>query len=253
MLILLSPAKKLNFSDPFPLDEKTQPVFTNKTNKLAIELKKLKKIEVQKLMKLSEKLGELNYERFQMFDLKKPQQTKQAIGAFAGDTYTGLDYQAFSTTELEIAQNRIRILSGLYGLLRPFDQIQPYRLEMGTKFKFEEFNNLYDFWRDDITKELNTAIKKNKFSSIVNCASNEYFGAVNKDKLCVPLITPVFKEEKNGVYKIISFNAKKARGMMAQYIVKNKIKDLKGIRSFNFDNYKYSAELSSEYEPTFIR
>lgn len=252
MIVLLSPAKKLDFISPTTHSVQTKPEFIDKTNKLAAELKKLSADEVGKLMKLSENLSELNYSRLQSFKKNyNPDTSKQAAFAFNGDTYTGLDIDSFSKADLNEAQKKIRILSGLYGVLRPMDLIQPYRLEMGTKFKFNEFKNLYDFWGNQVTELLNSETKKN--SLIVNCASNEYFGVINKSILIPKLITPVFKEKKNGEFKIISFNAKKARGMMAAYIVKNKIKDASELESFDLDGYKFNKKLSSPDEPVFTR
>ena len=252
MKVLLSPAKKLNFETEVELGEQTKPELILKTNKLASELKKLKAHEVGSLMKLSAKLSELNFSRFQSFKTKyNTDLSKQAAFAFNGDTYTGLDIKTFSKPELKLAQKKIRILSGLYGVLKPMDLIQPYRLEMGTKFKFKAHKNLYDFWGDDVTDKLNEELTKKDL--IVNCASNEYFSVINQEKIKCQIITPVFKELRNGNYKIISFNAKKARGMMARFIVQNKISKLSDLETFNLDGYKYNKKLSTELNPTFTR
>lgn len=252
MIVLLSPAKKLNFETPVAHSEQTKPELLTNANKLATQMKKLSADEIGKLMKLSANLSELNFARFQSYkNTYNPDTSKQAGFAFNGDTYTGLDIESFTKTELKDAQKKLRILSGLYGVLKPMDLIQPYRLEMGTKLKQSGFKNLYEFWGDQVTEALNTEANKN--SIIVNCASNEYFSVVNESILKPKLITPVFKEKKNGEFKIISFNAKKARGMMAAFIIKNKIKDAKGIEGFNLDNYKFNSKLSTPSQPTFTR
>lgn len=252
MIVLLSPAKKLDFETQVPVSTQTKPIFHDKTNKLASELKKLSSEEIGRMMKLSTNLSELNYARFQSFNKSyNPSTSKQAVFAFNGDTYTGLDIESFTEKELEFAQKRIRILSGLYGVLKPMDLIQPYRLEMGTKFKFQSFKNLYDYWKVSVTEAVNDEVSKN--GVVVNCASNEYFGAVDEKALTAKVVTPVFKEKKNGEYKIISFNAKKARGMMAAFIVKNKISKIEDLKSFKEDGYKYNEKLSEPLRPTFTR
>lgn len=252
MIVLLSPAKKLDFETPVPHPEQTKPLLLDKTNELALELKKLNSSDIGKLMKLSTNLSELNYSRFQSFKQGfNPDTSKQAAFAFNGDTYTGLDINSFSKSELKQAQKQIRILSGLYGILRPMDLIQPYRLEMGTKYKFQDFKNLYEYWGHEVTEQLNSEIKSK--TPIINCASNEYFGVIDEKKLKSEVITPVFKELRNGEFKIISFNAKKARGMMAAFVVKNKLQSPKDLESFDLDNYKFNKKLSTSTLPTFTR
>jgi cytoplasmic iron level regulating protein YaaA (DUF328/UPF0246 family) len=252
MLVVVSPAKKLDFETECSITEQSQPPFIEKTNNLAKELKKLTSNDIGKLMKLSLNLSDLNYGRFQSFKKNfNPSTSKQAVFAFNGDTYTGLDINSFTKTQVNSAQKKLRILSGLYGVLKPLDLIQPYRLEMGTKFKFDDYKNLYDYWKDDVTSLLNEELKKEKY--LVNCASNEYFGVVNTKELNAEIITPVFKELRNGEFKIISFSAKRARGMMAKFIIQNNIKDIAGIKTFNLDNYKYNAKLSHENEIVFTR
>ena len=252
MIVLISPAKKLDFETPITHSEQTSPEFLEKTNVLASELKKLGADEVGRLMKLSSKLSELNFSRFQSFKKAyNPDTSKQAAFAFNGDTYTGLDINSFTKAQLKDAQKKIRILSGLYGILKPLDLIQPYRLEMGTKFKFSNFKNLYDYWGEDVTKLLNQEVKKD--SVIINCASNEYFGVINQKNLKSKIITPVFKEKKNGEYKVIGFNAKRARGMMAAFIVKNNIANPIDLKKFDLDGYKFNSKLSSAEQPTFTR
>ncbi len=226
----------MDFEHEVPSELQTGPDFLAKTNKLAKALKELKTSDISKLMKLSPALSELNYNRFQTFkSIKSPSTAKQAAFAFNGDTYTGLDIKSFNQTDLKNAQKRLRILSGLYGILRPMDLIQPYRLEMGTKFKFDDYKNLYDYWKSDVTKSVNEELKKYKI--LVNCASNEYFSVIDKNELKGEIITPVFKEERNGQLKIISFSAKKARGMFAKYIIKNKIKTIDELKDFSEENY----------------
>lgn len=250
MLVVLSPAKKLNFDDNLKTNESTEPTLISRVKPLRSELKKLSTLEIKKLMNLSDNLSELNFSRFQVLGTKKSPK-KQAIYAFDGDTYSGLEAETFSKTDLKSAQKKIRILSGLYGVLRPLDLIEPYRLEMGTKFKFKSYNNLYDYWKEDVTSLLNEETKSNDY--LINCASNEYFKVIDEKALKAKVITPVFKELRDGKYKIISFSAKKARGMMANYIVKNKVKKVEELKNFNLDGYKYKPSLSSESELVFVR
>lgn len=250
MLVVVSPAKKLDFETEIPGLKTTEPDLIAKTKPLSKELKKLKSTDIKKLMKLSDSLSELNYNRFQNFS-KKSSPKKAAGFAFNGDTYTGLDINSYSKSDLSQAQKQLRILSGLYGVLRPLDIIEPYRLEMGTKFKFNSFNNLYEYWKVDITENLNKDLKKDDV--LINCASNEYFNAVDTKNLKAKIITPVFKEDRDGKLKIISFSAKKARGMMASYIIKNKIMTPDDLKSFSEDDYKFDAKLSTETEYVFVR
>lgn len=252
MKVLVSPAKKLNFETETPLRHTTEPQLLKKANSLAKHMKSLSTSDLAKLMKLSQNLAQLNFERFQNFKPKaNTTLAKAAVFAFNGDTYTGLDIKSFSEKEIKAAQAKLRILSGLYGILRPLDMIQPYRLEMGTRLKFASFKNLYEYWTEDVTELLNQEIKKNEI--IVNCASKEYFEVVKTAELKGTLITPIFKENKNGELKIISFNAKKARGMMAKFIIQNDITDLEGIKTFNLDGYKFNPKQSTETELLFTR
>jgi len=252
MLVIVSPAKKLDFETECSVSEQGKPEFLQKTNQLALELKNLQTNDVGKLMKLSSNLAELNYARFQSFkSTYNPSCAKQAAFAFNGDTYTGLDILSFSKTDLKQAQKKLRILSGLYGILKPLDLIQPYRLEMGTKFKFGQYKNLYEYWSEDVTEYINNECKDQDL--LINCASNEYFSVINKKKIKSKIITPAFKELKDGEYKMISFFAKRARGMMAKYIIQNNVEDLASLKKFNLDGYKYNAKLSSDIEPVFTR
>ena len=255
MKILVSPAKKLDFETEYleSDSETTTPRFVSESNKIAKHMKSLTPSDLSKLMKLSQNLADLNYKRFQDFKSKaNTTLAKPAVFAFNGDTYSGLDIKSFKTLELKRAQKQLRILSGLYGILRPLDLIQPYRLEMGTKLKFESYKNLYDFWGNDVTQALNAELKNDEL--VVNCASNEYFQVIKPKELKGKLVTPVFKENKNGELKIISFNAKKARGMMARYIIKNNIKDIEGIKKFDLDGYSFDPNNNAkDFELLFTR
>lgn len=250
--VIISPAKKLNFEDECPINIRTKPELLEKSGPIIKKLKTMSSPEIGKLMKLSDSLSELNYKRYQSFSPSKIENLgKQAAFAFNGDTYTGLDINSFSKKDLDYAQKNLKILSGLYGILRPMDLILPYRLEMGTKLKFDQYKNLYDYWKKDITKHIVSDLKSGGF--IVNCASQEYFKAVDESSFSNKLITPVFKELRNGDYKIISFSAKKARGMMASFILKNRIKNIEDLKSFNSENYKFNQSLSKGNELVFTR
>lgn len=192
-------------------------------------------------MNISEKIAKLNYDRYQNFEFNKSNKLYSAIYSFAGEVYNGLDAKTLSNEELEFTNNNVRILSGLYGILRPFDQIHPYRLEMGTKLKNNKGNNLYDFWQDIITEKIN----EEKTDFIINLASNEYFNVINSKKISKNIITPLFYENKGGEYKTVMIYAKKARGMMTRYIVKNKITNWNNIKHFNSEDYIFNEELSN--------
>tara|TARA_B110001469_G_scaffold99159_1_gene96058 strand:- start:1185 stop:1937 length:753 start_codon:yes stop_codon:yes gene_type:complete len=250
MHILLSPAKTLNM-DAIPSDHKISEFpFGKEATLLIKDLKKLKSIEVQSLMNVSATIAELNTDRFNKWSLPfSLENAKPAIHAFKGDVYTGMDASSLTEDELNFAQESLSILSGLYGLLRPFDLMQAYRLEMGTKFATKREKNLYEFWGDKITEEINTREK----DTLLNLASNEYFKAVNKKTLRANLITPVFKDEKKGVLKVISFFAKKARGMMARYIIQNHITNVEEIKNFNLGGYAFNQSLSTDKEWVFTR
>jgi len=253
MLLLVSPAKTLDYSVS---DNKTftQPRFMSDSNELVNVLKEKSAGDLKKLMHISDKLADLNYTRFQEFtspfNLKN---AKQSILAFKGDVYTGLNVSDFDKVDLEFSQQCLRILSGLYGLLRPMDLMQPYRLEMGTKLENEKGKNLYEFWGDKITELLNEDLAKSKDNSVINLASQEYFKSVKTAELKGELYNVHFKEERNGKLKIIAFNAKKARGMMCRYIIKNKITSPEDMKAFAEDNYLFNDELSTETEYFFTR
>jgi cytoplasmic iron level regulating protein YaaA (DUF328/UPF0246 family) len=254
MLIVISPAKTLDFDTPPATKIATQPVFLEQSAQLMNQLQQLTPDKISSLMKISSKLGELNHQRF--MDWQVPftkSNAKQAALAFKGDVYTGLDAESFSATDFKFAQQHLRILSGLYGVLRPLDLIQPYRLEMGTKFANQGGKDLYQFWGTSPTEALNEQLRKLKTDVVLNLASNEYFRAVNKKLLNARIVSPVFKDLKNGDYKIISFYAKKARGLMAAWIVQNAITDVKQLKKFKADGYRFAADLSSPEAPTFIR
>ncbi|ASP39349.1 peroxide stress protein YaaA [Bacterioplanes sanyensis] len=254
MLTLLSPAKTLDFETPPTTKQASQPRFLSESAELVDELKQLSPDDIASLMKLSPKLAELNAQRFA--DWRVPftaDNAKAAMLAFKGDVYTGLEAERFDEHELTFAQQHLRMLSGLYGVLRPLDLMQPYRLEMGTKFANRRGKDLYQFWGDRLTESLNDELAQHDNAAVVNLASNEYFKAVNKKALAAPLVTPVFKDEKNGQFKIISFYAKKARGMMAAYIVRNGIDELQPLKQFDTAGYRYSEEDSGEHEWVFKR
>lgn len=254
MLHLISPAKTLDFATPPKTAEFTQPQFLDHAQELITDLRQLTPPQVSRLMAISEKLGELNAQRFLEWQTPfTPRNAKQAVLAFKGDVYTGMEAEKFSKTNFTFAQQHLRILSGLYGLLRPLDLIQPYRLEMGTSFANARGKNLYHFWGDIITDQLNQELEAQKERVLVNLASNEYWSAVNAKKLHAEVITPVFKDCKNGQYKIISFFAKKARGMMSAYIIHNKLKKVEQIKGFDIAGYRYDERMSSPKEWVFLR
>ena len=252
MLVIVSPAKKLDFESTAPISDFVEPKFIEKSKVLIRDLKKCTPSEVSKMMKLSEALTTLNVDRYKSFKTPfTPKNAKQAIYSFKGDTYVGLDAETLNKSQIKYAQNHLRILSGLYGLLSPLELIQPYRLEMGTKFSCNGKKNLYEYWKSDLTTELNSLLKKEKI--LVNCASTEYSGAVDFKSLDATIITPVFKDKKNDQYKIISFFAKKARGMMARYIVENKVTTVESLKDFDSDGYAFNKSMSNEAELVFTR
>jgi cytoplasmic iron level regulating protein YaaA (DUF328/UPF0246 family) len=254
MIIVISPAKTLDFETPPLTQAHTQPDFLGDSAMLIDELRKLEPSQIGAMMSISSKLATLNSNRY--FAWNRPftlRNAKQAILAFKGDVYTGLDADTMTGNELAFAQDHLRILSGMYGVLRPLDLMQPYRLEMGTQFKNPRGNNLYEFWDDKITQALNQDLAKQKDGILINLASNEYFQSVQPSKLNARIITPVFKDQKNGVYKIISFFAKKARGMMSRYIIQNKLTNPEAIKSFDVAGYRFSQEDSGKNEWIFIR
>jgi len=254
MLIVISPAKTLNFEQQAVTNHFTQNEFLPKSEKLIKELKKYSAKDLMKLMNISDSLAHLNRERFANWMLPfDSTNAKQALFAFKGDVYTGLDADLFNEKEILFTQNHLRILSGLYGVLRPLDLIQAYRLEMGAKLITKNQKSLYGFWGNSLTKKINEALKAQSDSILVNLASNEYFKALDKTKLKAEIITPVFKDFKNGEYKTISFYAKKARGLMSRFILKNELTGVDELKNFEMDGYFYSDIESSTNQLVFLR
>lgn len=254
MLTLVSPAKTLDYDSPLATETHTQPRFTEHSQMLIETLRKLSVQDVADLMKLSDKLASLNVARYESWQPKHTQDNaRQAVLAFKGDVYTGLDAASFSEDDFSFAQDHLRILSGLYGVLRPLDLLEPYRLEMGTKLTNARGDNLYHFWGDIITESLNDELAESSSEVVVNLASNEYFKAVKPKALRARLITPVFKDLKNGQYKIISFYAKKARGLMTRYMIQNRIEEPETLKKFDLEGYYFSAEESKGDTWVFLR
>jgi len=250
MLAILSPAKNLDFSPSMLQPSVTMPSFPEDTNALITAARKMSRKKIRELMKLSENLAELNYQRYQSFDTDAGEHgVKPAILAFKGDTYIGLDANSLTENDLAFAQDHVAILSGLYGLLRPFDGIQPYRLEMGTKLATKRGKNLYEFWGDSITE----AVNDTKTNAVVNLASKEYFSAIKPALLNCQIITPVFKEIKDGKARTLGMFAKRARGMMARHIVLNRLDEPEGLKAFTDGGYKFMPELSNENHWEFHR
>tara|TARA_B110000444_G_scaffold236569_1_gene248541 strand:- start:7277 stop:8050 length:774 start_codon:yes stop_codon:yes gene_type:complete len=254
MLIVVSPAKSLDFESKARTRKFTEPQYLEQSTELVGQLQKLTPEDFSELMHISSDLGKLNHMRYANwhtpFDLKN---SKQAMFAFKGDVYIGLEAEKFSTADINFAQKHLRILSGLYGLLRPLDLMQPYRLEMGSRFKNKKGRNLYEFWGDALTENLNELFAQDKKPVLVNLASKEYFSAIKPKSLNAEIISPVFKDFSNGNYKIVSFFAKKARGYMASYIIQNKIKNPAKLKEFDVDGYRYSEKDSTPAQPVFLR
>jgi len=254
MLMVISPAKTLDFDTKPVTKAATEPDFLDDAKVLIKALQQLSPHDISGLMSISDDLGSLNYDRFQQWSPPfTAKNAKQAILAFKGDVYTGLEADKFSRAEFSFAQKHLRILSGLYGVLRPLDLMQAYRLEMGTRFENNRGKDLYEFWGDKVTDTLNEQLAKTKSKILLNLASNEYFKVVNKKRLHAEIITPVFKDLKNGEYKIISFFAKKARGMMAGWVIENGIKNVKSIVDFERGGYRYNAAMSDAKSWVFLR
>lgn len=254
MLMLISPAKTLDFKTPASTRTCGIPQFLSQSQLLIDEAKKLSPADIAQLMKISEKLSMLNYERFH--DWQTPftiDNAKQAILAFKGDVYSGLDAQTLEVEGLLWANKHLAILSGLYGLLRPLDLMQPYRLEMGTKLANARGNNLYDFWGEQITEAINQQLATEDTPILLNLASNEYFKAVKPKSIAAQIVTPVFKDEKNGQHKIISFYAKKARGLMARWVIDKQLTTPKQLTAFNVGGYYYDADESDSKTLVFKR
>ena len=254
MLAVVSPAKNLDFESPIPVDTFTQPAMLDQLDHLVNFCKALSPADIASLMSISDKLSVLNADRFAEFSRPfTPDNARQAMYAFNGDVYTGLDAYSLSERDVTFAQSHLRILSGLYGLLRPLDLMQAYRLEMGTKLATDKGKDLYQYWGEDITQVLNQALAEQGDNVLVNLASNEYFKSVKKKSLEAMIITPNFKDLKNGQYKVISFFAKKARGLMARYIIQNQLTDVEQLKGFDLAGYRFSEEQSSPTDFVFLR
>ena len=253
MKIVISPAKSLDFDTKLPTTKFTEPLFLTEAKKLNEVLKKKTPKAISELMSISDNLAQLNWQRNQDFAIPfTTENARPAVYAFNGDVYQGLDAYSLPENKLDVLQDKLRILSGLYGVLKPLDLMMPYRLEMGTKLAVGSAKNLHEFWKKQLTAYLNSELKENEL--FVNLASNEYFGAVDKKSLKSPIITPVFKDWKNDKLKVISFYAKKARGSMVRYIIDTNAETLDDIKKFTTDGYAYSQEYTEKDNmPVFIR
>lgn len=255
MITLLSPAKSLDYETPLPVKRVTKPRLLDDSERLADLAKNLSPQQLSSLMSISDKLGVLNYDRFQQWQAA-PESSSQraAVFAFKGDVYQGLDAYSLNADDAAFAQTHLRILSGLYGLLRPLDAILPYRLEMGTRFENPRGKDLYAFWQQTLTEQTNKDLKQSEGDArIVNLASNEYFKALLKSELDGDLLTPIFKDEKNGTYKLVSFYAKRARGAMARFIIDNRVTTADDLKEFAWEGYRFQKSASSDSEFIFHR
>lgn len=252
MKIVISPAKSLDYKTPLPTEQFTQPTFLGHSEKIQKTLKKKSDKALSELMHISDNLGQLNYQRNQEWQLPfTPQNARPALYAFKGTVYEGLAAYTLPIDKIDSIQNKLRILSGLYGLLKPLDLMQPYRLEMGTKLKLGTKDNLYKFWDDTLTLALNIEMQKDEV--LVNLASQEYFKVLNTKVLKAKIITPIFKDFSKGKLKVVAFFAKKARGLMVRYIIDNNIENVSEIKNFNVVGYGYDANLSTENQWVFTR
>ena len=252
MKIVVSPAKSLNFESPLPIQNYTESLFLKDAETIQKTLKKKKPKQLMELMDISEKLADLNWERNQNWSLPfTPENARPAVFAFDGDVYTGLDAYTIPIDKFPILEDKLRILSGLYGVLKPLDLMQPYRLEMGTSLPIGTKKNLYEFWKKKVTTSLNSELQENEL--FINLASNEYFSAVDTKTLKVPVITPEFKDYKDGKLKMISFFAKKARGLMVRYIIDTNAETIEDLKQFNYDGYAFDANLSKGNTLVFTR
>ena len=254
MLTVISPAKTLDFDTPPTTRKATQPQFIERAGELVEDARQMSPDDIRALMGVSDNIAQLNHARFMNWSAPfSLDNAKQSVLAFKGDVYTGLEAETLSASQLGFAQKHLCILSGLYGLLRPLDLMQPYRLEMGLKFANRGGKNLYEFWGDDITAAMNRQLKKSGSAVLVNLASNEYFKSVKAGALDAEVITPVFKDLKGGKYKVVSFYAKKARGQMARYIIEKELNEPAGMKKFRTDGYRYNKDESSAREWVFTR
>jgi cytoplasmic iron level regulating protein YaaA (DUF328/UPF0246 family) len=254
MIILLSPAKTLDFENPAVEKTCTEPEFLSLSKNLIARLSKMSNEEISKLMGISDKLAALNSERYKSWNVKhESKNSKQAILAFKGDVYEGMKAWDYTKEDFIYAQKNLRMLSGLYGLLRPLDLIQPHRLEMGTVYANPAGKDLYAFWGDRLCNTLNRELKASGSRFLINLASQEYFKSTQPKNLEGEIVSPIFKDEKNGKFKIISFYAKKARGMMASHLIKNRIDSIDGLRKFNNSGYQFESSESTDLQPVFLR
>ena len=252
MKVLLSPAKSLDFKTQLPTEKNSFLCFEKEAEYLNSILKRKSPKELSDLMGISSKIADLNYERNHNWSLPfTKKNSRQAVYAFSGDVYRGLDAYSIDNSKIDFMQSSVRIISGLYGLVKPLDLIQPYRLEMGTKISFDNNNNLYEYWREKITNQLKSELSENE--TVLNLASNEYFKAIDTKVIKSNVYSANFKQLKDGNYKTIAIFSKKARGMMTRYIIDNNITDINSIKSFNYDGYVYDENLSSEKELVFSR
>ena len=254
MLMVISPAKTLDYESPLATTRYTQPALLEKSQQLIEVARDLSPAQIASLMGISDKLAHLNADRFNSWQPEfTPDNARQAILAFKGDVYTGLQAETFSDNDFDFAQRHLRMLSGLYGVLRPLDLMQPYRLEMGIKFASPAGKDLYSFWDELLTDTLNDALAEQGDDVLINLASDEYFKAIKPKKLQAQLIKPVFLDEKNGKYKVISFYAKKARGLMSRYIIQNQLQKPEQLKAFDVDGYAFDAASSNDSEWVFKR
>jgi len=255
MIHLLSPAKSLDFSTEIDIEESTVPKFLEEASKLTNKLSKTSKKKLREMMSISEAIADLNVQRYQEWKGKErgDEGARQALFAFKGDVYLGLDAYSLSKPSVEYAQDHLLILSGMYGALRPLDIIEPYRLEMGTSLKVGRANNLYQYWKDRPTEMVNERLKNLGSDLLINLASNEYFKVINQKKIQAQIVSPEFKDAKNGKYKVISFFAKKARGYMSRFLIENKIERLDDLKAFDTAGYRYNQDMSTEFKPVFTR
>lgn len=252
MKIVISPAKSLNYESKLPVAKYSESAFLKNSEVIQKTLKNKQPKELMELMHISEKLADLNWKRNQEWSVPfSKENARPAVFAFDGDVYSGLDAYSLSTEKIAVLQDKLRILSGLYGVLKPLDLMQPYRLEMGTKMEIGTHKNLYEFWKKTITDSLNNEMKDDEL--FVNLASNEYFSAVDTKALKVPVITPEFKDYKDGKLKIISFYAKKARGLMVRYIIDKNVETIEDLKGFNYDGYAFDSNLSKGNSLVFTR
>lgn len=254
MLIVVSPAKNLDYNKSIPTTKHSQPEFIKDSEALIKICQTLTPADLSSLMKISDKLAGLNVARFSEWSPEfNTENAKQAMFVFNGDVYAGLEANQLNEQQIDYAQNHLRILSGLYGLLKPLDLMKAYRLEMGTKLANPRGKNLYEFWGNLLTDKLNSDLKASNSQILLNLASNEYFKAVKAKAIDAEIVTPHFKDWKNGQYKMISFYAKKARGLMARYVIENEIKDKHALYGFDAEGYQYNPDLSTEDKPVFTR